>query len=99
MEVHYWPPEFARRESLDVFEAVFATMGYSPCKSMTTERGLEKLALYGAGGKPKHVARMLPKGKWTSKLGLSYDVEHTADALTGHEYGTLLGVYCRPITK
>ena len=35
------------------------------------------MALYGdAGGAPTHVARQLPSGAWTSKLGDWEDIEH-----------------------
>lgn len=34
-----------------------------------------------------HVARQLENGNWTSKLGVSHDVEHTLTAMEGGIYG------------
>jgi hypothetical protein len=37
---------------------------------------------------PKHAARSLPNGAWTSKLGDDEDIEHsTLAVLEGREYG------------
>ncbi len=50
----------------------------------------EKLAIYAdADGLPKHVARQLVDGRWTSKLGGWEDIEHEAlEDLDSPDYGT-----------
>ena len=49
---------------------------------------MEKVAIYLLNGMPTHAARQLSTGKWTSKLGLSIDIEHDSpDVLDGPEYG------------
>jgi hypothetical protein len=48
----------------------------------------EKVALYADGQDPKHMARQLPDGTWTSKCGGAEDITHfTLDAL--ESYGPL----------
>ncbi|MCY7407984.1 MAG: hypothetical protein LH631_11575, partial [Alkalinema sp. CAN_BIN05] len=39
--------------------------------------------------RPQHVARQLPNGLWTSKLGRLEDIEHELDGLSGDLYGTV----------
>lgn len=34
-----------------------------------------------------HITRQLPNGNWTSKLGTSYDIEHSLEAMEGGIYG------------
>lgn len=62
--------------------AALATTGYEPCDDGNVEEGIEKIAIYGNGEQFEHVARQLDTGRWTSKLGESYDIEHELEALT-----------------
>jgi hypothetical protein len=92
----YWPAEVAREESLAAFLAVFATHGYSPCPTDEHEPGWEKVVLYAAAGIPTHVARQLPDGRWTSKLGPAVDIEHTTvNDVAGGAYGEVAAVLSR----
>jgi hypothetical protein len=61
------------------------------------EPGFEKIALYALAGLPKHAARQLPNGRWTSKLGELEDVEHLVDGLVGTWYGGVIQVLKRPL--
>jgi hypothetical protein len=83
----YWPPDAPRAETMEAFIGAFATLGYETCANATAETGFEKIAVFELAGKPTHVARQLPGGLWSSKLGKSSDVEHTLDALDGPLYG------------
>lgn len=48
---------------------------------------------------PRHAARQLPNGRWTSKLGDHVDIEHAAlDAVGGDFYGEP-AVFMRKPTK
>ena len=77
--------------------AAFATLGYKPCPGDDLEVGVEKVALYvHPNGKPKHMARQLPKGRWTSKLGRDIDIEHGLEDLTGDLYGQVVQILKRP---
>lgn len=97
-EASYWP-EGARREwSLDAFVAAFATLGYEPCESDGLESGFEKVVIYvREDGRPTHMARQLPSGRWTSKLGESEDIEHTSvRGVEGDIYGDCKKILRRP---
>lgn len=96
---YYWPAGVPREAGLDALLIAFAQLGYAPCDSEDWEPGFEKVAIYGAlNGQPSHMARQLPDGGWTSKLGESVDIRHDdAWNLEGAVYGTRLRVLRRPI--
>lgn len=96
----FWPNEAPRVESVDAFARAFALMGYVPCDNRQVETGVEKLAVYvDQEGKPTYVARQLPNGKWTSKLGGLEDIEHTLEGLSGSKYGMATLILKRPRSK
>jgi hypothetical protein len=75
--IHYWPPNVKREETLEAFQAAYQTLGYEMTQDDNLEEGFQKIAIYTDSNKiPKHVARQLPNGKWTSKLGQDEDIEH-----------------------
>lgn len=84
-----WPFWTARKESIPAFVGAFRWLGYVRCKSSRLELGFEKVALYADGNSPKHMARQLPDGTWTSKCGGAEDITHfTLDALESKgQYG------------
>jgi hypothetical protein len=85
----FWPPEAPLSETLEAFEAAFASLGYVRCIDYSLERRYEKIAIYAStAGIPTHAARQLATGRWTSKLGHSEDIEHSSpDALISNNYG------------
>jgi hypothetical protein len=85
-----------REERLEAFRLAFATLGYEVCGDDRLEAGFEKVAVFARLGVPKHAARQLPGGRWTSKLGESEDIEHALDDLTGTLYGAVALVLKRP---
>lgn len=85
----YWPENILRDESVEAFIQLFASIGYELCDNGSLEDGIEKVAIYLKNGLPKHAARQLDNGKWTSKLGIQVDVSHTLAALEGGEYGNV----------
>jgi hypothetical protein len=89
MGQRYWPPTVPRLVGLQIFVQAYQTIGYEPCTDGTVEPGFEKIVIYtNAAGLPRHAARQLPNGEWTSKLGSSEDIEHvTAQVLESIEYG------------
>lgn len=97
MGVNYWPPEVPREETVPAFEGALVQLGFKPCSTRTPEKGVEKVALFALRDKPTHVAKLLAKGKWSSKLGQFEDIEHTLEALHGPFYGTVVQVFSRPI--
>ncbi|HEV3261175.1 MAG TPA: hypothetical protein VG013_30260 [Gemmataceae bacterium] len=92
-----WPTEVARVETVGAFRDAFATLGYVVCNHGQLEGGYEKIALFALAGKPKHAARQLPSGRWTSKLGAMEDIEHALHDLTGMVSGSVVLVMKRPV--
>jgi hypothetical protein len=84
-----WPFWSPRLESRDAFVAAFGWLGYRVCDNSRIEFWFEKVALYERGNVPKHMARQLRDGTWTSKCGGSEDITHfTLDALESYDYGS-----------
>ncbi len=88
----------AGEATLDAFRLAFATLGYSACDDEDSEPGFEKIALFANDlGVPKHAARQLPTGRWTSKLGKMEDIEHGLHDLEGALYGSVVLLMKRPV--
>src|SRR6266446_474579 len=73
---HYWPDGVPREQTIPAFIAAYATCGYVECQSGEPEIGYEKIVIYAVGLIPKHAARQLVSGAWSSKLGDGWDIEH-----------------------
>jgi hypothetical protein len=89
--IAYWPQGVSRSESIESFLDAFRNLGYEICQSGGLEIEYQKVAIYvNNNGNPTHMARQLPDGSWTSKLGQNIDINHsTLDALHGPAYGTV----------
>jgi hypothetical protein len=90
----YWPFWSSRDLSLPAFVKAFRWLGYSVCDNSRLEFAFEKVALYTINKIPKHMARQLRDGMWTSKCGCFEDITHfTLDAVESYgpvpyaEYG------------
>lgn len=93
-----WPDGLEREFTPKVVEKLFANLGFETCDGKEHERGFEKIAIYGLEGECTHAARQLPDGKWTSKLGLRHDIEHSCPHdLEGEDYGEILCLMKKPI--
>jgi hypothetical protein len=93
----YWPESVPRAETIEAFRLAFQTRGYEPCDDGDLESGYEKVAIYAIAGQPKHMARQLPSGAWTSKLGKAWDIEHASlDGVECKEYGRTVEYLRRP---
>jgi len=100
--IYYWPHPVSREETLEAYTELFQLHGYSRCpgNDESLERGFEKVAIYCKGGIPKHVARQLPDGQWTSKLGKGPCITHnTLASLEGETFGTVYRVLRRQRRK
>ena len=84
--LRFEPPN---QETLDNFVHAFKTLGYEDADNDLIEDGFEKVAIFtDLNGRPKHAARSLPSGVWTSKLGQGEDIQHpTLPSLEGNIYG------------
>jgi hypothetical protein len=65
-------------------------LGYEECENGDLEIGYQKVAIYAIGGSVKHMARQLPDGKWTSKLGQWVDISHALSGVEGIDYGKVV---------
>lgn len=88
---YYWPPNVPPSDTVDGWSRLFTDIhGYEPCDNGDVEPGFIKVAIYADAGAAVHAARQLEGGKWTSKLGSDYDIEHdTPGALEGNLYGNV----------
>jgi len=72
-------------ETREAFVEAYGTIGFEECADGSLEAGFEKIALYGTADGPKHAARQLSDGSWTSKLGPFEDITHqTLESLHDH---------------
>jgi len=95
--VGHWPEGVPEEETLDAFQRAFATLGYKPTKDGKHEKGFEKIAFYATRDGVRHAARQMLDGKWKSKLGDDYDIEHVLRDLEGTSYGKVVAFMKRPI--
>ena len=90
---YFWPDNLPLDDRIETLVCVFEQLGFELCVNETLEIGYEKVAIHGHHGLYEHMARQLSSGKWTSKLGKYYDIEHaTLDVLTGLEYGSVVSI-------
>jgi hypothetical protein len=90
---YYWPPHLEReeyqKETVENFIRAFEWKGYTKCRSPKHKKGVVKVAIFLDSSRcPKHAARQLESGSWTSKCGDYEDIEHfTLSAVEGDLYG------------
>lgn len=85
---YYWPEGIPREETVEAWTLAFQTIGYEPCETSDFEQGFKKIAIYSKNDTATHMARQLPDGSWTSKIGVFEDIKHYALAsLRGPSYG------------
>src|SRR5687767_10982510 len=86
----FWPIAWRAYHKDCYIQAFQVHCGYEVC---ATDFGFdpryEKVALYlDANGQPQHMARQLPGGIWTSKLGKAWDILHqTPQGVENNRYG------------
>ena len=84
----FWPSSVPRQNTVAAYISVFATLGYEKCQNGDLEKDYEKVAIFVQDGTPKHMARQLENGWWTSKLGALEDIVHrTVGDVSGSLYG------------
>ncbi|MGH9844901.1 MAG: DUF7689 domain-containing protein [Blastocatellia bacterium] len=98
---YYWPPGVSRDDSLNGWIRALEMNSYKVCGNGELEPGVEKIAIYvDDSGIPQHVARQLPDGAWTSKLGKGEDIRHASlESLAGDLYGKVTGFMMRKPPK
>jgi hypothetical protein len=93
---YFWPTD-ATEPSMSDFEQVYADLGYARCKHTNHEDGTDQVAIYiDPSGIPRHAARRLDNGSWTSKLGDFEDIEHAdVNGVCCDTYGETVIIFCR----
>ena len=86
--IHIWPNGVSRDGRLGSYVAMFQHEGFEHCAKDAPRDGYEHIAIYvDRNAEFMHVARELPNGRWTSKLGGLNDITHDLDDLVGTYYG------------
>lgn len=93
----YWPPSAPHSTHISSFIKAFEIKRYTTCADGTHREGYEKIAIYEKNGQVTHAAKQIDNTKWTSKLGRSWDISHTAGAVSGGLYGVVTTYMERPI--
>src|SRR6266540_4162673 len=65
-EYGFWPEGVPPEETIEAFVAALQTVGFAIASDASVENGCEKIALFAKNGTPKHAARQLSDGQWTS---------------------------------
>jgi len=94
----YWPPGIPALPTLSGVVSAFEMCGFEACISSDLVAGQEKIAIFvDTLNEPRHAARQLPSGAWTSKLGDHADIEHDdVAAVEGMLYGAATVFMQRP---
>lgn len=101
----YWPPLVPRRRTVRAFTSAFESLGYHECEDGSYEADYEKVVIFVSDkatpenplDAPTHMARQLPCGRWTSKLGGKEDIAHDSlTSLEGRQYGRIKRFLKRP---
>jgi hypothetical protein len=94
----YWPKGAPQRRTINAFKKAFELQGFELCENGELDANYEKVVLYVSDkptakhplNAPTHMARQLPCGNWTSKLGPFIDIMHDKpERLIGSEYGRI----------
>jgi hypothetical protein len=94
----FWPPGAPHELTVAAMLAALGTVGYVRCDDGVAETGFEKAAVYARAGVPTHVAKQLPGGRWSSKLGRDCVVSHASSTgLEGAVYGGVVAYLRRPV--
>ena len=89
-EDYYWPPNARREDTLEGWIDAFVQLGFQRAALGDVRADASVVAIYAdPEGLPTHVARRMPGGSWSSKLGEYEDITHELSALEGEFYGSV----------
>lgn len=93
----FWPVDIVDESVRSFADAFRVSRSYEPCDHGELEAGFQKVAIFAAGDRVKHMARQLNNGQWTSKLGNGWDISHLSTAnLISSLYGDSISYMRRP---
>ena len=99
---YFWPPNVPREMTVEAYIQAYGSIGYVECEDGSLEPDNEKIALFAvtdANGDltPTHATRQLADGRWTSKLGILQDIEHSSvENVYCPDYGEVVCYLKRP---
>lgn len=88
----FWPSGITAAVTLQAFIELFQSLGYECCSDRTPDWRFERVAIHIRNHEVQHAARQLLSGRWSSKAGPWWLIEHEFEALAGHtaeEYGDI----------
>jgi hypothetical protein len=90
----YWPPGYPAGDTVaDVSNVLQGVFHYTLTTDRRARLGTERVAIYGYPDRNfAHIARQLESGRWSSKLGELYDLEHALNDLEGRVYGRVMTI-------
>jgi hypothetical protein len=99
MKRRYWPVPIIGKSPMEAFMELFDKNGWIVTSDRGLEPGQSKIALFvhPKDGQPKHAARLMDSGLWTSKLGSDIDLSHELEELEGPAYGIVSKVFKKQI--
>jgi len=99
-DLEWWEPDYENgvwfedvdnERTIKNVEIVFQKFGFKVCEDETLEKGFLKIAVFSTDEIHfNHVARQLESGNWTSKIGVSFDVEHSLESMENGIYGNVV---------
>jgi hypothetical protein len=90
-EDYLWLNNLDFDNTLSTTELFFQHFGFETIDKPNFKNGLEKIALFSDDGiYCSHVAKQLSPNRWSSKLGISYDVSHTLKSMENGIYGDVV---------
>ena len=104
----FWPEEclvedensYSGIDEVKSFEKLFEYIGAEETTNDKPEKGYVKLAVYKGARNYKHMARLLPDGQWTSKMGdCAKVVNRYPEDLAGGVYGNVSKIIKIPTEK
>lgn len=92
----HWPATLKRTYDIASYISACRLHNYQQCADGAAEVGFDKICMYTLGGKFTHIAKQLPNGRWSSKLGELDDIAHDLNAFDGTHYGNPTYFFKRP---
>jgi hypothetical protein len=95
-----WFDKIDRDNKLSTIQKIFEQIGFNLTRNSEYQVDIERVALFSTDNIDcSHLARQIGKNVWTSKLGSSYDVNHTLRAIEDGIYGNPILFLERPHYK
>ena len=88
---YYWPENIPQDNRTETYVKLFEHYGFEVTDDPSIEDNNEKIVIYSRDNEFQHVARQLPNGDWTSKIGKQEDIRHSLNELEAsgpYSYGS-----------